>query len=216
MRRILLTLTAVALVSIPAGQAGDSTQSQLKHSTDVLRFFDNHSWLQAPRKERCSEVPWQRSCTIARKLIQQHTANRNRIIKANDPIIGRLNRGLAGTPMAGLGVTLRDIGKQYNISPYFMAAVAGTESSFGHAACSNNPKNVWGLAACDGRWYVPYFNSWDEAIRFYASFLADRWPSATSPHDFHGYAACTPCWGRKTSYWMGSRFGVSSYTKYPN
>lgn len=220
MRRVLLILTVGALLVVPAGQTGaSSTQSQLKHSTNVLRFFDNHSWLQAPRKERCKEVPWQKSCRIARELIEKHTARRSRLIAkidANDPIISRLNRGLVGTPMAGLGKTLRDIGRRYNVSPFFMAAAAGTESSFGHAGCSNNPKNVWGLAACDGRWYVPYFNTWDEAITFYAKFLAGRWSSATSPHHFRGYAACTPCWGRKTSYWMTSRFGVAPYTKYPS
>ena len=117
--------------------------------------------------------------------------------------------------MEGLGRTLRDIGRKYNVSPFFMAAAAGTESSFGLAGCGNNPKNVWGLAACDGRWHVPYFNSWDEAITFYASFVSKQWPNATSPYHFYGYAACDSCWGRKTSMWMESRFGVSAYTKYP-
>ena len=128
-------------------------------------------------------------------------------------IVRRLDAGLAGTPMAGLGAILEAEGRRYGISPYFMAAAAGTESSFGAAGCGNNPKNVWGLAACDGRWHVPYFNTWQEAIGFYARFLASRWSNHSTPYSFRGYAACDVCWGRKTSQHMG-RFGVSNSTRY--
>ena len=227
-RIIILLATVVALASAATAAAKEERTTastrlalvkRLDHSQDVIRFFNNRGeYLRAPRKEKCWQVPWARSCRIARNVYQRHLG----IAKATqlhldrtDPIIMRLNRGLAGTPMAGLGKTLRDIGRQHNISPFFMAAAAGTESSFGHAACSGNTRNVWGLAACDGRWHVPYFNSWEEAISFYARFLASRWPSATSPYHFYGYAACDACWGRKTASWMTSRFGVSSYTKYP-
>jgi hypothetical protein len=127
--------------------------------------------------------------------------------------VRRLNRGLAGTPLAGLGHVFEQAGRRYGISPYFMAAASGTESSFGAAGCGNNPKNIWGLANCTGIWHVPYFETWDEAIGFYAKFLADRWPSATSPYHYYGYAACDACWGRKTSLHM-QRFGGGTSTRY--
>jgi hypothetical protein len=128
-------------------------------------------------------------------------------------IVRRLDRGLAGTPMAGLGAILEAEGRRHGISPFFMAAAAGTESSFGAAPCSNNHRNVWGLAACDGRWHVPYFDSWAEAIGFYARFLASGWQGHSTPYSFVGYAACDACWGRKTSAHMG-RFGVGNSTRY--
>jgi hypothetical protein len=128
-------------------------------------------------------------------------------------IVRRLDAGLQGTPMSGLGAILEQQGRRYGISPFFMAAAAGTESSFGAAACANNRRNVWGLAACDGRWHVPYFNTWTEAIRFYARFLASRWHGHSTPYSFTGYAACDACWGRKTSAHMG-RFGVGNSTRY--
>ena len=79
MRRILLTLTVVAVIA-PAGQAGESsTQYRLKHSTDVLRFFDNHRWLIAPNKNKCSAVPWARSCRIARDLVAEHSTRRTKL-----------------------------------------------------------------------------------------------------------------------------------------
>lgn len=126
----------------------------------------------------------------------------------------RLNRGLAGSPMRGLGWILEAEGYRYGVSPYFMAAAAATESSLGRAGCSNNPRNVWGLASCTNSWPVPYFGTWREAIRFYARFLHDRWPNATSPFHYYGYAECSDCWGRKTAYWMGRLFGVGTYTRY--
>lgn len=49
-------------------------QEQRNHSADVLRFFDNHSWLVAPNQKKCWDVPWQKSCTIGRALVRKHTA----------------------------------------------------------------------------------------------------------------------------------------------
>lgn len=196
-----------------------TVQRQLVASESVVRFWEGeHAWVLAPRHQKCSEVAWQRSCTVARASYRLHYALAEKAresLDATDPIVQRLNAGLRGTPMSGLGRTLRDIGRRYNVSPFFMAAAAGTESSFGAAGCGNNPKNVWGLAACDGRWHVPYFNTWEEAIGFYAQFIRSHWPNATSPYHLYGYAACDACWGRKTSMWMTSRFGVAAYTKYP-
>ncbi len=43
-------------------------------SARVLRFWRNHRWILAPRHEKCWEVPWQRSCTIARASQRLHAA----------------------------------------------------------------------------------------------------------------------------------------------
>ncbi len=117
--------------------------------------------------------------------------------------------------MAGTGTSLERWGRRFHVSPYFMAAAAATESSLGEAACSNNRYNVWGLSSCGSGWYVPAFASWDEAIAFYARFLASHWPGHSTPYSFTGYAACSPCWGRKVSEWMHSLFGVPAVTRYP-
>ena len=117
--------------------------------------------------------------------------------------------------MEGTAVELEREGRRHGVSPYFMAAVAATESSLGHAACSSNRFNAWGLANCTGIWYVPAFGSWAEAYAFYANFLASRWPGHSTPYSFNGYAACDDCWGRKVSEWMGRLFGVPARTTYP-
>ena len=127
----------------------------------------------------------------------------------------KLNRGLAGSPMAGLGWILEREGHRQKVSPYLMAAAAATESSLGSAPCRSNPKNVWGLASCGNSWHVPYFRTWDEAIAFYARFLRSRWPGATSAYSYRGYAACDSCWGSKTAYHMQRLFGVGPSAAYP-
>jgi hypothetical protein len=117
--------------------------------------------------------------------------------------------------MAGTGSILEPVARRYRISPFFIVAVSATESSIGRAPCRNNRRNVWGLASCNDSWPVPYFDSWQEAYVFYAKFLTERWPHARTAHDYRGYAACTPCWGRKTSYWMSRLFGVGPSVRYP-
>jgi hypothetical protein len=163
-------------------------------------------WYSRCRDVRRRAVEWRDRAANQRAVLAEWNSTVGKIVR-------RLNAGLAGTPMAGLGAILEAEGRRYGISPFFIAAAAGTESSFGAASCGNNPKNVWGLAACDGRWYVPYFNTWTEAIGFYARFLTSRWHGHSTPYSFTGYAACDACWGRKTSQHMG-RFGVGNSTRY--
>lgn len=160
------------------------------------------------RWARLTASTWQARAAAARRSLKRWQ-------RQVGGTISLLERGLRGTPMQGTGVILEKWGRRYGVSPFFMVATAATESSIGHAACSNNHYNVWGLASCTGSWYVPPFRSWDEAISFYARFLAERWPGHSTPYSFRGYAACDECWGRKVSEWMGRLFGVSAVTRYP-
>ena len=52
-----------------------SVQKQLVASRQVVAFFENpdHRWLRALRKEKCWQVPWQRTCTIARHTHRLHS-----------------------------------------------------------------------------------------------------------------------------------------------
>jgi hypothetical protein len=123
-----------------------------------------------------------------------------------------LNRGLAGTPMAHTGYHLEAAGWRYRISPFLIASIAGTESSFGAAACRSNRFNAFGLSSCGSGWSVPDFRSWRHVYLFMAKFLTDRWPHARTSYDYHGYAACSSCWGAHTAWFMRHRFGVGLET----
>lgn len=137
----------------------------------------------------------------------------HRALHANDEMVNLLNRGLAGTPMAGTGRELEAAGRRHHVHPAFIAAIAGTESSFGAAMCGSY--NAYGLANCTGIWGVPTFRSWADSYEFMGHFLSSRWPNARTPYDYHGYAACDSCWGAKTEMHMRQRFGVSGSVRYP-
>jgi hypothetical protein len=131
-----------------------------------------------------------------------------------DDVIRQLQRGLSGTPMDGSAGDLLAAGLRYRISPFFIAGIAGTESSFGAAACSNNRYNAFGLASCGSSWRVPNFQSWREAYFFMGQFLTSRWAGASTTFHYHGYAACSSCWGAKTAMHMRFRFGVGSSVRF--
>ena len=69
----LLVLVLAAMIDTATAAPTKSTTQQLAKSTHVLRFFDNHRWLTAPRTDRCKQVPWTRSCLIARERVRFHT-----------------------------------------------------------------------------------------------------------------------------------------------
>jgi hypothetical protein len=152
----------------------------------------------------------------ARKRPAEHGVwNPPRISQAREAVVQRLDRGLAGTPMQKTGRELEAAGWKHRISPYFIAAIAGTESSFGAAACSGNPRNAFGLSSCTSGWTVPYFRTWAQAYTFMAVFLTSRWPHARTTMNYHGYAACSSCWGAKTGWWMLKRFNTGPDVRYP-
>lgn len=133
---------------------------------------------------------------------------------AREHVVQILDHGLRGTPMAGTGRSLEASGWKWHISPYFIAAIAESESSLGFASCHGNPFNAFGLSSCTTGWAVPYFHSWAHAYDFMGKFLSSRWPTARTTYDFHGYAACSSCWGSSTERHMRHRFGVSGYVRY--
>ena len=48
-------------------------EKQQRRSQRVLRFWEGKGeWIRAPRHRKCWEVPWQRSCTIARHSFRLH------------------------------------------------------------------------------------------------------------------------------------------------
>lgn len=126
----------------------------------------------------------------------------------------KLNQGLAGTPMHGLGYVLEAEGRKQGVHPAFIAAAAGLESAWGRLACRGNPYNVWGLGSCDRAWRVPHFGSWRQAIRYYARFIRQRWPRAYKPYDLYGYCECgAVSWGSRVA-WNMRRLGFPVTVRY--
>ena len=212
---MILTLAIATLILASAAYA-KAPSLQLRTSQMIVATWTCETQRGIPRSQATS--PWKpHSAGFRRAQLNLWTLKRKACLQAlhaHDAILRSLRRGLAGTPMQGTERALEAAGRRYGVSPVFMAAVAGTESSYGAAACSNNHFNVWGLSSCGSGWYVPQWSSWTQAFDFYARFLTSRWPGATTPYSYRGYAACSDCWGRSVSGHM-ARFGVSNSVVYP-
>ncbi len=209
----MLTLTiAITLVMILATAAHAASPAE-KVARTVTALWTCQDQTGQPRT-KTGNIWARHSPGYRRWQLRQWQA---RLDKCNSTrgVIRILQRGLAGTPMAGTEAALEAAGRRHGIHPVFMAAVAGTESSYGAAACRNNHRNVWGLSSCTSGWYVPQWSSWAQAYDFYARFLTSRWPHARTTFDYHGYAANSYAWGVKTASHMRARFGVGPEVRYP-
>jgi len=69
-----IVLPNIGVLVKKAWKADHSTLvAQQRKSAKVLAFFDGKGrWLRAPRHEKCWQVPWQRSCTVARATYRLH------------------------------------------------------------------------------------------------------------------------------------------------
>lgn len=119
-------------------------------------------------------------------------------------IAKRLNAGLAGTPLSGYGYEFEAAGRRYNVNPFLVASISGTESSFGAAACGGN---AWGINSC-----ATTFSSFSEGL-WYTTRLLRRFYISLGFDDIYKigarYAACGVCWANHTlQFWRGT-FGQS-------
>jgi hypothetical protein len=217
---LTLALAALILLTFPllarATTKANGPSLQYRTSRAIVATWQCSDKIGQPRARARS--PWTPHSTGYRRAeLNRWTLRKQaclRTLHAHDDVLRRLRRGLTGTPMAGSEGALEAAGRRYRISPFFIAAIAGTESSFGEAACSGNPRNGFGLSSCNTGWHVPYFPTWASAYDFMGRFLTERWPSARTTYDYSGYAANSQAWGAKCAYWMRERFGVGPEVRY--
>lgn len=71
-----LHLPNISALTAAAWKADRTTlNKQLTSSENVISFWNGKGrWIRAPRVAKCSDVPWQRSCTVARASLRLHTA----------------------------------------------------------------------------------------------------------------------------------------------
>ncbi len=75
---------------------------------------------------------------------------------------GALDAFLAqrGSPLAGLGTALLEAGWRYNVDPRLLVAIAGADTSFGRALCTDY--NAWNWFWWE--WCNSPFESWEQAL----------------------------------------------------
>lgn len=96
---------------------------------------------------------------------------------------GRIDRYLAGSPLAGQGAAFAKAAWTYGVDPRWSPAIAYTESGLG-AHCFK-PYNAWG-------WGSASWSNWGEAIDAHVSGLAHGYGSTISIAAAQSY--CPPNW----------------------
>jgi hypothetical protein len=112
---------------------------QQKKSATVLAFFDGKGrWLRAPRHKKCWEVPWQRSCTVARAAYRLHEQ------------IGRVTtmRLMHELPLTNDWLTaVRLVQRVYPGTADWMLAISDREGGWGpwvwYSGMCSNPPCLW-------------------------------------------------------------------------
>ena len=160
----LLVIVLAALIDNAAttNAAPTSTTAMLAKSTHVLRFFDNHRWLTAPRTDRCKQVPWTRSCLIARERVRFHTRRLVALelqlppVEAICRVFGRYcDQALAVTRCeSGASRTPRAVNGQY-LGMFQMGDFA--RSTYGHGATPiEQARAAWRYFDASGRDWSPW------------------------------------------------------------
>ena len=125
-------------------------------------------------------------------------------------VVQKLRHGLRGTPLAAHAFRIESEGWRWNVNPFLVASIAGTESSFGAAACGGN---AWGLGNCGFT-----FSDFGDGIRYATRLLRRNYLDlgyGTLQLMGARYAACGSCWAQRTGWFMRSRFGSPLTLTYP-
>lgn len=86
---------------------------------------------------------------------------------SDEVIVTKINNNFAGYPVEGLGQTILDVAKTYNIDPYFIAAVTWEES--GRGVYLSNSYNLHGRKAVGGGWMA--FDSFADCLWNFGDYI---------------------------------------------
>jgi len=133
-------------------------------------------------------------------------------------VAARLARGLRGTPLAGYGFAFEAEGHRWNVNPAMVAAIAGTESSFGAQACG---VNYFGWNSCNSA--APW-STVRASITYVTRDLRQRYMNRWGKRDVYsiGLTYCGAGCGWRWAYgphgvlqFMRNRFGSGPGVVYP-
>ncbi|PJA00584.1 MAG: hypothetical protein COX78_00345 [Candidatus Levybacteria bacterium CG_4_10_14_0_2_um_filter_35_8] len=91
---------------------------------------------------------------------------------------------------------------KYNLDWRFVAAISGTESSFG-IAYPQGTYNGWGWGIYGNNMH--YFSSWEDAIETISKGLREQYMDKWGAQDIYGigkFYAASPAWANHTVYFM--------------
>jgi len=106
------------------------------------------------------------------------------------------------SPLADYADVFVENADKYNLDWRFVAAISGTESSFG-LAYPEGTYNGWGWGIYGNNTH--YFNSWEDAIETISKGLREQYMDKWGAQDIYGIGrlyAASPTWAAHTVYFM--------------
>lgn len=184
-RKIILgALTLCTLVSVFPSNLNATDVELMSDDVFVLQYYNEQKRVEEEQKaEEARKLKVEKEKAIVKSLsgtpyvieAKEPTVQGSiRLAKHNDSydeMVRKVNAILANRPMRGLGKTIVDAGLQYNVDPYFIAAIAIHESGAGQNMINTN--NPFGRRAKGGGWMA--WNSFEEAIYNQANYLSYRY-----------------------------------------
>lgn len=127
-------------------------------------------------------------------------------------VAAQLQRSLAGTALHGTGFTFEAEGHRWNVNPFFVAAISGTESSFGAARCG---WNVFGWNSCNGDSFTSFADAISTVTHSLRVDYMNRWRLFSVEAIGVTYCACGSHWAEHTRIFMRQLGDVSGGVVYP-
>lgn len=127
-------------------------------------------------------------------------------------VASTLQRALAGTALRGHGFVFEAEGHRWNVNPFFVAAITGTESSFGAARCG---WNVFGWNSCRGDSFTSFTDAISVVTRSLRVDYINRWNLGTVEMIGATYCACGSRWATNTRIFMRQLGDTSGGVVYP-
>jgi hypothetical protein len=124
----------------------------------------------------------------------------------------KVQRGLAGTPLRGLGFVFEAEGHRYNVNPFFVAGITGTESSYGAARCG---WNVFGWNSCNGDSFSSYADAIHTVTRSLRVKYMNQWGLRSVEAIGGTYCQCGSHWAWHTRLFMRQLGDTSGGVVYP-
>lgn len=127
-------------------------------------------------------------------------------------VASTLQRSLARTPLRGQGFVFEAEGHRWNVNPFFVAAITGTESSFGAARCG---WNVFGWNSCRGDSFTSFADAISVVTRALRENYMNRWNLGTVELIGVVYCRCGSHWAANTRSFMRRLGDTSGGVVYP-
>lgn len=190
-----------------------------QHQSDsVINFWNNRGhWALGSKHDSCSEFVGKkrrRVCSRARRSLAFHQQRTKKLESSLVLAVARyadtrmVLANHSGSPLRQEMTGIVRASYQEGISPFFILAIAGAESTLAQAACG---KNAWGWNRCSTNGWKTFAEGAREVARGLRVNYLGKWGSSTIAEVGYDYcgSGCND-WAGHVSFFMSSIFSAGN------